>query len=123
MDINIYAAWIAFLFGGVSGAIPGLFFHSETWLDGYSSWARRMIRLAHISFFGIGALNLAFAVTVRAMDVQSVMIISILMIVGLITMPLVCYLSAWKMFFRNFFFIPASSVIVSIALFVWRILA
>ena len=124
MDINIYAAWIAFLAGGVAGTLPGLFFHSETWLGGYASWKRRMIRLAHIAFFGIGALNLAFALTVRSMNIQEgIRVSAILLIVGVITMPLVCYLSAWKTYFRNFFFIPASAVILSFALFVWRILS
>jgi hypothetical protein len=45
-----------------------------------------------------------------------------LLIVGAVTMPAVCYLSAWKPAFRNLFFIPAMSVTVGIALFVWRII-
>jgi TctA family transporter len=123
MMINIYAAWIGFLLGFLAGAIPGLFFHNSDWLGGYTSWQRRMIRLAHIAFFGIGFINLSFALTARALGLDAGLAnISVLLIVGAITMPSVCYLSAWKSAFRNLFFIPATSIIVGVALFVWRII-
>lgn len=123
MSLNLYTAWIAFLLGCIAGAIPGIFFHNANWLGGYSSWKRRMIRLAHISFFGIGALNLAFDLTVYMLEIQSGLVpISYLLIIGAITMPTICYLSAWNMFFRHLFFIPAISVVLGITLFVWRIL-
>ncbi len=117
--INIIAAWIGFLFGGISGAIPGLFFYRYDWLGGYTSWPRRMIRLGHIAFFGIGFLNLGMGLTVLVLNIASPFA-SALMIVGAITMPLLCYLSAFKPIFRHLFFIPAGSVILSIILFIER---
>ena len=123
MMINIQAAWVGFLLACVAGAITGLFFHKADWLGGYASWQRRMIRLGHISFFGIGFLNLSFALTVRALGMDAGLRgTSILLLVGAVTMPAVCYLSAWKTFFRNLFFIPAMSVTVGIALFVFKII-
>jgi len=123
MLINIQVAWVSLLFCCIAGAIPGLFFHHKDWLDGYGSWQRRMIRLGHISLFGIGIINLAFALTARSLGIgDGLRMASALLVVGIISMPLVCYLSAWKMFFRHFFFIPATSVSVGIALFAWRIL-
>ena len=77
MQINIIAAWIGFLAGCLSGAIPGLFFHKKDWVGGYSSWARRLIRLAHISFFGIGLLNISLAFTARTMGLESELNISL----------------------------------------------
>lgn len=122
MMINIHAAWIGFLLGCLAGAISGLFFHKSDWLGGYASWQRRMIRLAHIAFFGIGFINLSFALTARTLGLAAgLQTISILLIAGALTMPAVCYLSAWKPVFRNLFFIPTVSVTVGIALFVWRI--
>jgi hypothetical protein len=122
--INIYAAWIGFLLGCIAGAVQGLFFHDNDWLGGYASWQRRMIRLAHIAFFGIGFLNLLFALTTRTLGLEAgLQAISILLIVGAIAMPIVCYLSAWKTFFRHLFFIPALSVTIAVGLFTWRILA
>jgi hypothetical protein len=116
-------ACVGFLLGCLAGAIPGLFFHKSDWLGGYASWRRRMIRLAHIAFFGIGFINLSLALTSRALRLDAgFQSTSILLIVGAVTMPAVCYLSAWKPAFRNLFFIPAMSVTVGIALFVWRII-
>ena len=34
-------------------------------------------------------------------------------------MPLVCYLSAWRKPFRHLFFIPAGSVILGVASFIY----
>jgi hypothetical protein len=122
--INIYAAWIGFLLGCVAGAIPGLFFYGEDWLGGYASWPRRMIRLGHIAFFGIGFLNLAFGLTSRMLGMNSGLTMpSSLFIVGAVTMPVVCYMSAWKSCFRHIFFVPALSVIAAIVLFLWRMLS
>ncbi|MCP4378276.1 MAG: hypothetical protein GY794_19135 [bacterium] len=122
MMINIQIAWLWFMLGCVTGAIPGLFFHMSDWLGGYASWQRRMIRLGHIAFFGLGFINLLFALTVKTLELDAgVQGTSILLIVGAVTMPTVCYLSAWKPAFRNLFFIPAMSVTIAIVLFVWRI--
>ncbi|MBT3293755.1 MAG: hypothetical protein HN919_01715 [Verrucomicrobia bacterium] len=117
--INITAAWIGFLLGAVSGAIPGLFFHRATWLGGYTSWPRRLIRLAHISFFGIGLLNLGLGLTGMATGATSAAA-STLMLVGAVTMPAVCYASAWRSHFRHLFFIPAGAVMLAIALLIER---
>lgn len=117
--INLYGAWIGFLLGAISGAIPGLFFHREEWLGGYTSWPRRLIRLGHISFFGIGFLNLALGLTGTALDITS-RPASILMLVGAVTMPTVCYTSAFYPRFRHLFFIPAGAVMLSILLFIER---
>lgn len=118
--INVYAAWIGILLGLVAGAIQGLFFHNEDWLQGYSSWPRRMIRLGHISFFGIAFINLAFAVTALYVDAgffrasPAAVWSSRLLIIGAITMPLICYLSAIKKPVRHLFFIPVSCLLTAV---------
>ena len=120
MTINIYAAWIGILLGGLAGAAQGLFFDKEDWLGGYSSWKRRMIRLGHISFFGIAFINLSFALSAVALGLEErVAVSSVLFLVGAVCMPLVCYLSAIKTMFRHLFFIPALSVIAGVILFSW----
>lgn len=122
MTINLYAAWIGFLLGAIAGAISGMFFDRETWLGGYADWRRRMVRLGHISFFGIGLLNLGFFLTVETLSVQAgVRLPAYLMIVGAVTMPLVCYLSAYRKGFRHLFFVPAGTVTLALALVVWRL--
>ena len=123
MTLNIHVAWVGFLMGCISGVVTGLFFHSENWLGGYASWTRRMIRLGHLAFWGLAFLNLAFALTARALGLTSgLTAASMLLIVGAITMPLVCYLSAWRSYFHHAFFIPALSVTAAVVLFLLRIL-
>ena len=122
MTINLYAAWIGFFLGALAGATSGLFFDREDWLGGYADWRRRMVRLGHISFFGIGLLNLGFYLTVEAVGIQGgIRIPAILLMVGAVAMPLVCYLSAHRKGFRHLFFIPAGAVTLALALFTWRL--
>lgn len=124
MSPNLLAAWIGFFLGALAGMASGLFFHEETWLGGYGSWRRRMIRLGHIAFFGVGFLNLGFALTARGLGLTTGLgLASALLIVGAATMPAVCYLSAWRKPFRNLFAVPALSVTAGLGLFLWRILA
>lgn len=121
--INLYAAWIGIFLGFVAGAVQGSFFHKEGWLGGYSSWPRRMLRLGHISFFGIAFINLAFAFAVSLWRIEEMSILpSRLFIVGAITMPLCCYLSAFKKGFRHLFFVPVLSLIAGSAIFLHQIL-
>ncbi len=121
--VNLYAAWIGIFAGCIAGAVQGLFFHKDDWLDGYGSWRRRMTRLGHISFFGIGFINFAFAASLWILEMEGELVLSSrLLIVALITMPLLCYLSAFKKPLRNLFFIPAGSVMIAILLFLWRII-
>ncbi len=122
MMINMIGAWIGFLLGCLSGAVTGLFFYDKSWLGGYASWQRRMTRLGHIAFFGLGLINLAFALSARSLDIVSgLRLSSILLLIGLATMSTLCFLSAWRPGFRHLFFVPAGSVTIAIALFVWRI--
>lgn len=124
MLLNIYTAWIAFLLGIIVGAISGLKFHSEDFLGGYTSWRRRLVRLAHISLFGIGLINLVFALTARALDITAgLTVASVMLLIGAITMPLVCYLAAFKPPLRHLFFIPVLSVLFGTAVMLWRVMS
>jgi hypothetical protein len=118
--INLAAAWIGFALGCVSGAVPGLFFHRQDWLGGYTSWPRRLIRLAHISFFGIGFLNLGMGLSCRTLGIEAGAAAP-LMLAGAVAMPVVCYLAAFRPAFRRLFFIPAGSVLLAIVLFIERV--
>jgi len=105
-SINLFAGWFCFLLGAISGALIGLRFHRENWLDGYESFRRRMLRLGHIAFFGLGFINILFALSAPTTRVAFTEVASPLLVIGAATMPLVCFLSAWKPAFRHAFFIP-----------------
>jgi len=120
IEFNLYSAWIGMLLGGVFGAVQGIFFHKEDWFGGYGSWKRRMMRLGHISLFGIAFINILFVYTVDFLNVEEkVLLPSLLFIVGAIGMPLICYLSAFRKLFRHLFFIPALSIILGIFSLLW----
>jgi uncharacterized membrane protein YdcZ (DUF606 family) len=91
-NLNLFLAWLWILLGFVSGMALGMFFHHENWLGGYGSFKRRIYRLAHISFFGLGAVNLLFWLMLQKVFLAEPLaeIASWLFIVGAVTMPLCC---------------------------------
>ena len=110
---NLLAGWIATLAGIVSGAVMGLFFLREEWLGGYSSHRRRLLRLGHISFFGLGFTNVLFGLTARTLPCHSATA-AVLMIVSSIAMPTCCFLTAWRKWFRVLFPLPVASAAVAV---------
>ncbi len=121
--VNLLTAWIAFAAGATSGIALGLFFHDAEWLGGYASWRRRLLRLGHIACFGLGLLNLAFALTVRLVGQGASPEVwrapSVLMIVAAISMPTVCALAAWRKPTRHLFAIPVLSLTIACVWTAW----
>ncbi len=108
-EAALLAGWTGMLLGVISGAVIGLFFHRGDWMGGYNSFRRRMTRLGHIAFFGIGFINLLFGLTIHAHPIAdgAARIAAVGLIIALATMSLCCFLTAWrKVPFRHFFFIP-----------------
>jgi hypothetical protein len=116
VDLNLIAGWLGILGGILSGAIIGLFFHTEGWLGGYGSHARRLVRLGHISFFGLGLLNLLFALSVPLMHVplQYVAVGSIAFVTAEVTMPICCFLTAWRKGCRHLFPFPVTAAAIGV---------
>lgn len=116
--IHFFAGWLGMLLGVISGAIIGLFFAKRDWMGGYSSFRRRLMRLGHIAFFGIGFLNILFALTLPALNLSEGMgiIASLGLLLSLATMSLVCFLAAWRKPLRHLFPIPVSGALLSILL-------
>ena len=102
--------------GVVSGAVFGLFFHKADWAGGYGSFRRRMLRLGHISFFGFGFINLMFGLTLQAitLPLSHISVASFGFLIGVITMPLCCFLTALRKPFRFLFPVPILSLLAGI---------
>jgi hypothetical protein len=116
---NLVVGWIGILLGLMAGAVVGLFFWREDWLGGYGSWRRRMTRLAHVSFFGLGFINIAFDLSVAHLALPrgpGLAWGSFCLCVGAATMPLVCYLAAWRQPLRHLFFVPVASVVAGVGI-------
>ncbi len=113
---SIAAGWIGVLLGIVSGAIIGLFFHREDWMGGYGSYRRRLTRLGHIAFFGMGIMNLFFGLCAKTLSWPGDLVTAggIGWIIALVGMPSICFLSAWRKPLRHLFAIPVIAALVGV---------
>src|SRR5258706_11949361 len=112
LQLNLIVAWLWILLGFATGMVLGMFFHREGWLGGYASLKRRMYRLAHISFFGLGAVNLFFWLTAKNFSGTLSTIASWAFVIGAVTMPLCSVLMAHFPKLHPIFAVPVLSLIV-----------
>ena len=114
--LNLAFAWLWILLGFISGAAMGVRFQGEHWMGGYASFPRRLYRLGHISFFGLGLINFLFAATLRVFAIQSpvVDLAGYAFIAGGALMPVCCLLMAHfpKMKPAAVFAAPVSSLLL-----------
>jgi hypothetical protein len=110
---NLLVGWTMMVAGVISGAGIGLFFHQENWMGGYATLRRRMTRLGHISFFGLGIINVLFALSLHAIaaPLPYARFASIGFAAGAVAMPACCFLTAWRPRFRHLFPIPVAAVL------------
>lgn len=112
--INWYFGWAMILTAFVTGAGIGLFFHRDDFLGGYASFRRRILRLGHIALAALGMINILFAISMKAVEPSpQVQAASVCFMVGGVTMPGVCFLSAWHTGFRHLFFIPVTALVAA----------
>jgi hypothetical protein len=118
VPLNETFGWMWLLAGTVSGLALGLRFHREEWMGGYASLRRRMVRLGHISFFGLGFLNILFGLEGARAPVSPtwLAIASWSLIAGGVSMPLCCALMAWRRSFQPAFAVPVASLLLGVAI-------
>ena len=119
--INLYSAWIGILLGFITGIIQGSYFADPDWLGGYGSWTRRLLRLGHISLIGLALINLAFVFSVFYLGLRGkrVSVSSRLFLAGQITMPVVCYVSAFRAELVYLFSVPVLCLLAAALIFLW----
>jgi hypothetical protein len=115
-QVCLAAGWVSMLGGVVSGGLLGLFFHRDDWLEGYGSFRRRMLRLGHISLFGLGLIDVLFALSLGARSISplAARIAAAGFLLGMATMPACCFLTAWKRPLRHLFPLPVAAVLTGI---------
>jgi hypothetical protein len=113
--INWYVGWSLLLTAFLTGALIGLYHHDDNFLGGYGSFRRRMLRLGHIAFAALGMLNILYAQSAPLIpsSVQNGIAVWGLVIGG-ISMPIVCFLSAWRECYRHLFFIPVVALLAAV---------
>ncbi|MCA9293565.1 MAG: hypothetical protein KDA20_07110 [Phycisphaerales bacterium] len=116
--LNETFGWLWMGVGVLSGAALGLRFHRDRFLGGYASWPRRLLRLGHIAFFGLGILNVLFACSLPRIDLAPPWpaIASFALIAGAVLMPTCCALAAWRRKFVPLFAAPVLSVATAITI-------
>lgn len=111
--LNLWFGWLWILLGFISGTALGIFFADEKWLGGYGSFKRRMYRLGHISFFGLGTVNLLFWGTMRFLPAMGhlTQVASTAFIIGGATMPICCLAVAHFPKTHGLFAVPVVALI------------
>ena len=89
-------------------------------MGGYGSQPRRLVRLGHISFFGIGLLNLFYALSLIPLEVPLAAARwgSLSFALALLSMPTCCFLTAWRQPLRHLYPIPVLSATAGILIIV-----
>ncbi len=118
MAINQAFGWTWILGGLLFGLLLGLRFREEGWLGGYGSHRRRLLRLAHVSFVGLGILNVLFALSAAGLRLPPFpfFLASSALILGAVSMPACCALMAWRPALQPIFALPVLSLTIGVAL-------
>lgn len=118
MAANEAFGWSWILAGMLAGMGLGLGFHREGWLGGYASHARRLLRLGHLSFIGLGIVNILFARTAASLALGSPWpaVASVSLLVGAVAMPACCALMAWRRSLQPLFAFPVVSLLLGVGL-------
>ena len=118
---NEVFGWCWILCGLLAGLALGMRFHAEDWLGGYASHPRRLLRLGHISFLGLGILNILFALSAPQLRLppEHLGVASWAFIAGALSMPACCAIMAWRRELHLVFAVPVTSLLLGTGLVVF----
>lgn len=111
--LNWYFGWASLLAAFLTGAVIGLYFHRDDFLGGYSSFRRRILRLGHIAQAALGMVNVIAGMDQLRSGNGYPAAAQWGLVIGGLTMPAVCFLSAWRPGFRHWFFVPVTALVVA----------
>ena len=121
--LNRTVAWVSLLLGAVSGLVFGLWSFGgpvevPAWLGNYSDVSRRLARLCHISFFGLGILNLLLVRELPrcALRERAKQAASIAMNFGNVFLPLTLFAAAIYHPMKYAMGLPSTSVALALAI-------
>jgi hypothetical protein len=120
---NRRVGWVSTCLGAASGLILGLWSFDgpvpvPEWLGPYDDTARRLARLGHIAFFGLGILNLLMVSELRRRQLTpwNQRLASWAMNFGNIGLPLTLFAAAAYRPCKYFMSAPATAVFVALVL-------
>ncbi len=116
-------AWCSFVLGISTGLILGLWsfdgpFPTPEWLGEYDSVSRRMTRLGHIAYFGLGFLTLLISWELPKLTLESreKMIAAKAMIFGNMALPLTLFAASIYHPLKYLMPIPALFVLLAMSI-------
>jgi hypothetical protein len=118
---NRRVGWVSTCVGAASGLILGLWsfdgpFAVPGWLGEYDNTARRLARLGHIAFFGLGILNILVAMELRrnSLGLKARRVASWTMNFGNVFLPLTLFAAAAYRPCKYFMSAPAVAVFIAL---------
>jgi len=116
-------AWISFVLGIGTGLVLGLWsfdgpFTTPGWLGGYEDVSRRMVRLGHIAYFGLGFLTLLLALELNKLQLtkREQLLTTNAMIFGNMVLPLTLFAAGVYHPLKYLMPIPALAVFLAMIL-------
>lgn len=120
---NRQIAWVSFCVGVGTGMIMGMWsfggpFPVPAWLGEYDDLSRRLARLGHIAFFGLGFLNLFLASELQrtTLGPSGKRWAALAMNVGNVFLPLTLFAAAAYHPLKYFMSVPAGAVLLALVL-------
>lgn len=120
-SFSIVAGWIGILASFVSGMFIGLLVFLEKFQHDYSSRQRQYIRLGHISLAALGVINILTGICI-SLGHRFPQVAQILMVFGLISMPLACFVYAYNSRWFYLFSVPSAFLVIATILILGRYL-
>ena len=124
--MNRSIGWASLAAGVATGLVMGLWsfdgpLPSPAWLGEYSDTPRRLARLGHIAFFGLGILNILLAreLSESSLRERGRRLASRAMNVGNVLLPLNLFVAAAWHPAKYVMAIPATAVFVALCLAAW----
>ena len=119
---NQIFGWSSILLSVAMGLVMGIRFQNESWLGGYASLPRRMVRLAHIALAALGIVNIEFGRTAQQLALAgrasggAMRFAGAAFMVAGVSMPACCLAIAGR--FRRFeiFAVPVGALFVALLL-------
>lgn len=104
------AGWLGILVGFLTGMTMGLVYQNDARLGGYSAKARRYVRLGHIACIALGMITILACLCTR-MGFEFPPISLLLLVIGMISMPISCWVTAVTP--KGFYLFPIPSFTLS----------
>jgi hypothetical protein len=126
MESNRAVGWASLAIGVATGLVMGLWsfdgpLPTPAWLGEYGETSRRLARLGHIAFIGLGILNILLAreLAMSALGERARRVASVAMNLGNVLLPVTLFAAAAWRPAKYVMGLPATAVFVALCLAAW----